>query len=382
MAASSMTGDGSQSRGRGAQLLALSCVAVFALLVSGAIAITVFGSRQPGEPVVQLALQMKHLARVKPRTPPPVAPPAQSPVTETTSPATAPGTAPATPPAASATPPAAAPAPEAAPIGRVTIADPALIEKTPQGPLPKIGLDGTAPLRAYAMPVPTDGKPRVAIVIDGLGISARATQAALDGLPRGVTLAFAPYANDVQRWVTLARQKGHEVLLEVPMEPYDFPDSDPGQYTLRVGAGEDANTKRLVWALTRFTGYVGVTNLLGGRLLSEGGALEPVLAYLTRRGLMFYDNGAAAHSVAPVVAARTGAPFVQATDTIDSIQAAMEIDHRLSDLEALARTKGSASGTGFLYPVTIDRVNVWARGLGSRGLVLVPISALVSAPKK
>jgi polysaccharide deacetylase 2 family uncharacterized protein YibQ len=122
--------------------------------------------------------------------------------------------------------------------------------------------------------------------------------------------------------------------------------------------------------------------MLGGRFLSEAAPLEPMMIYLMRRGLLFYDNGAATRSVAPQVAERLGAPFVQATATIDSIQAAMEIDHRLSDLETEARTKGKAVGSGFLYPVTVERVTLWARGLGSRGFVLAPISAIVPAAKK
>jgi polysaccharide deacetylase 2 family uncharacterized protein YibQ len=194
-------------------------------------------------------------------------------------------------------------------------------------------------------------------------------------------LAFAPYAADVQNWVTQARRQGHEVLLEVPMEPFDFPDSDPGPHTLRSGVGEDANTERLVWSLTRFTGYTGVTNLLGGRLLSDPESLEPVMTYLARRGLLFYDNGAATHSAAPDVAARSGVAFAQATDTIDSIQTAMEIDRQLSDLETKARANGTASGAGFLYPVTVERVANWAQGLPGRGFVLVPASAIVVSKK-
>ncbi|MEJ0044309.1 MAG: divergent polysaccharide deacetylase family protein [Rhizomicrobium sp.] len=102
-------------------------------------------------------------------------------------------------------------------------------------------------MRAYAVPVPDNGKPHIAIVISGLGMSAKQTAAALASLPPQVTLAFAPYASDVQRWVAEARREGHEVLLEVPMEQFDFPDSDPGAHTLRSGAAEDANTERLVW---------------------------------------------------------------------------------------------------------------------------------------
>ena len=92
------------------------------------------------------------------------------------------------------------------------------------------------------------------------------------------------------------------------MEPFDFPDSDPGPHTLRAGQDEDANIQRLTWALTRFTGYAGVTNLLGQRFLSDSDALAPMLTYLNRRGLYFFDNGAASQSVAPTVAGQVGMP--------------------------------------------------------------------------
>jgi len=141
---------------------------------------------------------------------------------------------------------------------------------------------------------------------------AEATRTALDSLPAGVTLGFAPYADDVGQWAAQARGKGHEVLLEIPMEPYDFPDSDPGPHTLRAGQEEEDNTQRLTWALTRFTGYAGVTNLLGQRFLSDSEALSPTLTYLSRRGLYFFDNGAASQSVAPMV---RKVPMLLRTDT-------------------------------------------------------------------
>ena len=265
--------------------------------------------------------------------------------------------------------------------GHALVADPALIENSSQGPLPRIADDGRKPMTAYAAPA-IAGKLRIAIVVSGLGISAKATGAALASLPPGVTLGFAPYAGDVQNWVNQARQFGHEVLLEVPMEPFDFPDSDPGPHTLRAGAEEDANIDRLNWALSRFTGYAGVTNLLGQRFLSDSDALSPALTALTRRGLYFYDNGGASQSVAPDVAARESAAFVQAGTAIDGIQTALEIDKQLSALEDQTRAHGSAVGSAFLYPVSVERIATWAKTLQSRGFVLVPVSAIVSAPKQ
>ncbi len=265
--------------------------------------------------------------------------------------------------------------------GRALVADPALIENSPQGPLPRIADDGRTPMAAYAAPA-LSGKSRIAIVVSGLGISAKATAAALAGLPAGVTLGFAPYAMDVQRWVSEGRQLGHEALLELPMEPFDFPDSDPGPHTLRSGVDRDSNGQRLEWVLSRFTGYAGVTNLLGQRFLADADALSPAMTQLSRRGVYFYDNGAVAQSVAADVASRSGTAFAKASGTLDGIQTALEIDKQLSNLEAQARDHGSAIGSGFLYPITIERIAAWSKTLEKRGFVLVPVSAIVSQPPK
>jgi polysaccharide deacetylase 2 family uncharacterized protein YibQ len=266
--------------------------------------------------------------------------------------------------------------------GKALLADPALIENTIRGPLPRIADDGRKPMTVYAAPAPATAKFKIAILVNGLGQSATATKAALDSLPAGVTLGFAPYAGDVGQWVAQARQRGHEVLLQIPMEPLDFPESDLGPHTLRAGQDEDSNIQRLAWALSRFTGYAGVTNLLGQRFLSDSNALSPVLTYLNRRGLYFFDNGAASQSVVPMVAGQVGIPAAQSGPALDSVQSALEIDRRLSELETQARANGSAAGSAFLYPVTVARIAAWAKGLESRGFVLVPVSAIVTVPKR
>ncbi len=347
--------------------LALAYFAVFAALLLALAATAYFGQPSNGDPVVRMNLPAraaKHALKAQGIRFPALSVPASTIV----------------PPALEPSPAVLQP-PSTMPAGRNLVADPALIEETPEGPLPRIAKSGLMPMNAYAPAVPPGKAPRIAIVITGLGISAKGTAAAIQGLPPGVTLAFAPYETDVQRWVNEARRQGHEVLLEVPMEPYDFPDSDPGRHTLRAAVGEESNITRLTWSLTRFTGYAGVTNLLGGRFLSDPDSLEPVMAYVARRGLFFFDGGPQNRSVAPDVARRIGAPYVQSLVTLDTIQAGMEIDARLSELEKLARANGAAAGSGFLHPATIDRIANWAKGLAERGVVLVPASAIVMPSK-
>lgn len=373
MAASSFAA----SRGNGARPLALAFFAVFAAFLFLLGGVAYFGRPSDGDPVARIELAphaAPHLRKTAAVHAPAV------PAANTTT-AAGPAT---TPQPSTPLPPQVVPTNVDKPVvvGRNLVADPALIEQTPQGPLPRIGSDGRTPMNAYAPPVAPSKSPRIAIVVSGLGISAKQTAAAIQGLPAGVTLAFAPYEDDVGRWAAEARRTGHEVLLEIPMEPYDFPDSDPGPHTLRAAVSEETNTERLVWSLTRFTGYAGVTNLLGGRFLSDADSLEPVMTYVARRGLLFFDSGPQARSVAPDVAHRINAPYVQSTVALDTIQTGMEIDARLSQLEQLARANGSAAGTSAVYPVTIDRIANWAKGLQGRGFVLVPASAIVAPPSK
>jgi polysaccharide deacetylase 2 family uncharacterized protein YibQ len=278
--------------------------------------------------------------------------------------------------------PVAGPVTEPVYAGKALLADPALIENSAKGPLPRIADDGRKPMTAYAAPAPAGAKFKIAIVINGLGQSSSATKTALDSLPAAITLGFVPYAADAQEWVATARERGHEVLLQIPMEPLDFPESDLGPQTLRSGQDEESNIQHLSWAMSRFTGYAGVTNLLGQRFLTNSEALSPVLTYLNRRGLYFFDNGAASQSVAPMVAGQVGIPAAQSGPALDNVQNPSEIDRRLSELETQARANGTAVGSAFLYPATVARIAAWARGLEARGFVLVPVSAIVSQPTK
>ncbi len=254
--------------------------------------------------------------------------------------------------------------------------DPALIKPTDDGPLPIVAADGRTPLQVYARPYKATGRPRIAIVVGSLGLSRSTTLAAVQQLPGGVTLAFAPYGRNLQDYVNQARAAGHEVLLQVPMEPMDYPTNDPGPHTLLTSLTINRNIKRLDWLLGRFTGYVGVVNYMGGRFTAAESHLLPILEAMHSRGLMFLDAKASSSSVAETIAGRIGL-YVAANDrVIDEVASRAAIDARLLELERLAQAAGGAIGIGFPYPVTIERLAQWTRAMGDRGFDLVPISAL------
>ncbi|MGI8524755.1 MAG: divergent polysaccharide deacetylase family protein [Pseudolabrys sp.] len=263
--------------------------------------------------------------------------------------------------------------------------DPRVQEQSRHGTLPKIAADGTRPSAVYARPVklPPDKTdvPRIAIIVGGLGISATATAEALEKLPAPVTLAFVPYAPDVDNLAARARAGSHEVLLQAPMEPFDFPDNDPGPQTLLTTLSGEQNVDRLQWLMSRMQGYVGVTNYMGARFIASEQALAPVLRETAKRGLIFVDDGASARSVAGQIAGRHNLPFAKTDVVIDTVPTPVEIDRALARLEMTARDKGGAIGFATASPGTVGRIAVWAKKLESRGFVLAPITMVAVKAK-
>ena len=264
--------------------------------------------------------------------------------------------------------------------------DPRLIETSRHGPLPRIAQDGTRPADAYARPVKpaANGKssgPRIAIVVGGLGIGANTTADALRKLPAPITLAFAPYGGDLERQAARARETGHEVMLQVPMEPFDYPDNDPGPHTLLTSIDAGQNLDRLHWLMSRIQGYVGLVNAMGGRFTASEAGMAPVLREAATRGLIYLDDGSSARSLASQIAGANNVAFAKADLIIDQVPTAADVDRALGRLETIARARGTAVGFAGAMPVTIDRLTRWIKAAESRGIQLVPITAVVSRAK-
>ncbi|KMO40128.1 polysaccharide deacetylase [Methylobacterium tarhaniae] len=276
--------------------------------------------------------------------------------------------------------------PGAGPVQLKPAPDPRLAERGRYGSLPKIGPDGARPLDVYARPEAAGLERggavagRIALVVSGLGIGQAATQDAVQRLPPAVTLAFAPYGADVTRAAARAREAGHEVMVQAPMEPFDYPDNDPGPQTLLVGSKPAENLDRLAFVLTRVPGAVGVMNFMGARLTGEATALDPVLREIGSRGLGFLDDGTSPRSLAREVGRKAKVPVARAEIVVDAVPRPEAIDRELARLEEAARKSGFALGSATALPLSIDRIARWARDLEARGILLVPASrALRSA---
>jgi uncharacterized protein len=268
------------------------------------------------------------------------------------------------------------------PTARAVAVEPRLVEMTANGPIPKIGPDGARPSDVYAHPASAAaGGPRIALVVSGLGIGANGTNEALTKLPAAVTFAFSPYASDLERVVNRARGEGHEILIQVPMEPFDYPDNDPGPRTLLTSVGVAQNLDRLHWFMSRCQGYVGIANYMGARFTANEPAIAPVLSDIAKRGLIYFDDASSPRSLAVQLSGANNGAVAKASVVLDAVPIASEIDSALARLETLAREGGVGIGVASALPVSIDRLSQWAKAAQNRGLSLVPISVVASRPK-
>jgi polysaccharide deacetylase 2 family uncharacterized protein YibQ len=246
------------------------------------------------------------------------------------------------------------------------------------GPPPNPPADGLSARKPFDR---NDPRPRIAILVTDLGPSRSVAEAAIDRLPPEMSLAFLPFAVETEALADQARLSGHEILLDVPMEPADYPDDDPGPEALMTGNSDAENLKRLNWNLERASGYVGIVNFMGSRFTSSEAKLTPVLNQLHDRGLLIVDTRVNPLTAVPALARELKVPYAVADADIDMTASRDAIDANLARLEDIAHKQGHALGVASIYPVTFERLAEWAKSLPDKGIVLAPVSAVVTSPK-
>ena len=253
------------------------------------------------------------------------------------------------------------------------------VEEASMGPLPRITPQGKKPYDLYARSVPMglvhSEAPKIVIILGGMGLNEKLSAKAAKELPADITLAFAPYGDNLQAQVDKARANGHEVLLQLPLEPVGYPATNPGPKTLLADGPDAANLESLQWHMSRFTGYTGVVNYMGGRFLSAAPAIKPMLVELKKRGILFLEDGSLPLSATDGVAKSMQMPVRHANSVIDLDGNPTSIIAALNLLEEEAKTSGIAIGTGTGLETTITTVGEWAKTAADRGIIILPVSA-------
>jgi polysaccharide deacetylase 2 family uncharacterized protein YibQ len=229
--------------------------------------------------------------------------------------------------------------------------------------------------RQFALAAPPDnGKPKIAVVIDDLGLDRHRTAAIID-LNGPLTLSFLAYAGDLPQQTRNGRSHGHELLVHVPMQPLGA-GIDAGPNVLTVGLPAEEVLKRLRHDLSQFDGYIGINNHMGSRFTADEAGMALVLNELKSRGLMFLDSVTTGRTVGPRIAGQIGMAYAERNVFLDNENRVEAVQAQLAELEATARKHGHAIAIGHPRDATIKALTGWLATLDARGFQLVPLSAL------
>ncbi|WP_404378839.1 divergent polysaccharide deacetylase family protein [Caenispirillum salinarum] len=235
---------------------------------------------------------------------------------------------------------------------------------------------GDAPWLRNAVPAPAvDGRPMIAVVIDDLGVDKRrsAKIVTLDG---PLTTAWMTYADDVADQARAARAAGHELIIHMPMEPLN-PDIDGGPGVLRTSMTADQVRAQVRAGLSRFEGYVGVNNHMGSKFTADAAGMAVVMDEMRANGLLFLDSKTSPRSVGARLAAEAGVPHAERHVFIDNKDDVAYVLGQLAETERIARRTGYAIAIGHPHDGTFGALKQWLPTLKDKGLVLVPLSAIV-----
>ncbi len=228
--------------------------------------------------------------------------------------------------------------------------------------------------RQNAVPVTVEqGWAKVSIVIDDIGIS-RAYSHDVIALPGPLTLAFLPYAPEIDGMLKTARGNGHEIMVHMPMEPMN-PDLDAGEIVLRTDQDDEEFAAMLERALAAFEGYVGINNHMGSRLTQDEAAMARLMGLLKEKGLMFLDSRTIHTSQAAEQARRHHVPYAVRDVFIDHDPTPEGIRNSLEKIERLAQEHGEVIAIGHPKTYTIAALQAWLPTLAEKKIALVPISA-------
>ena len=219
--------------------------------------------------------------------------------------------------------------------------------------------------------------PKVAIFVSGMGLDESATRTAIEVMPSAVSLAFLPYGTALVGLVEAAKTRGHEVLLQLPMQ--DKASGKAGvqrPHSLTIDRDEAATNADLDWLLAGVQGYDGVTNLLGASVSSDTATMTAILKAVGGRHLFYLDDGTSTRSVAVSIGTNLGVPTRQADIVLDATSDPALVRANLEALVALARSKGSAIGMASGLPDHIAAIARFAGELRGQGIDLVPVNTL------
>jgi len=208
----------------------------------------------------------------------------------------------------------------------------------------RVDLKRAPPKEIAAKPQPPTTKkhPRIAIVIDDFGYTT-ANLETLFSIDEPVTFSILPNLQHSREIAQLARSRGYEVMLHLPLEPYSNKVTlEPD--TIRSGMSRGEVLKQLAKNIAAVPGLSGANNHMGSKATDDKALMTGILSFLKSRNLYFLDSLTSMHSICAETAKETGERFAQRDIFLDNSGETDYIINQLAKLEKLALRRGYAIG--------------------------------------
>ena len=222
-----------------------------------------------------------------------------------------------------------------------------------------------------------DKRPRVIVIIYGLGLSRTTTENALS-LPAEVSLSFSPYANGVAEWTTKANDLGYEILMDIPLEPTNYPKSDPGPYGLLLESDDKKNIDQLntLISLSEHK-FFGLVAPIDEKFTFNEDKIIPILQELKNQNLTFIYTNKPRNYFLPQTAKKLGLSIIAEDVILDADLSDEAIQEAIKNAEIVAAEKGFVVVIARPYQVSVKHLHKWLRSFQEKGLLLIRLSEIL-----
>lgn len=251
--------------------------------------------------------------------------------------------------------------------------------ETVQARLPTPSKEAQKKTAQNVMPV-LEETPRIVAVIRGLGLDGEATEAAL-AMPNDITLSFSPYAENMSAWnAPLAKRKN--ILLDLPLEPIDYPQQEPGNLALLTQLDHAENTRRLETILGSVQKTGGLLATPREKFTSSLAGMQPVLDALRSQNMILLYEPRESNRVLAEDARKHGVKLLEVIPVLSSNFERSALQSELVMIEATAREKGYAVAVFPAYSGIFEEIKMWLGQFDNKRLKLVPVEAMFAAPEQ
>jgi polysaccharide deacetylase 2 family uncharacterized protein YibQ len=217
--------------------------------------------------------------------------------------------------------------------------------------------------------------PLVAIIIDDMGYDKKIAKK-LSQLDGGITFSILPHSPYQKSVARLAHKNGLDTMLHLPMEPFEYPQVDPGPGTLLTTMTPDQLIRTLENNLASVPHIKGVNNHMGSKMTAESSQLYQIFSILKKRNLYFIDSRTSVKTVCKPSARLFQIPFAQRDVFLDHFQEPDFIRKQIKELIRIAQRHGHAVGIGHPHTITYEILREMMPELQKK-VKLVPASEIV-----